>query len=114
MQRKEVRFVYDLVVARQFILLAVRPLHGPAHLLDNSPGQIADALSFNPTLSAALISSGAHWPSPPILRFNLSEVGFETDRRLVAKVIEAIEVEHCPDRFDTIELSTNFGIFQEP
>ena len=119
MQGQEVGLVYYLLVPKQFILVIIWTFDAPAHLVDHGTGQVAGRGQLQSTCLGCSSQQEYRIGRDRGCRdFCRSQVVFEADGRItgrgfVMKGIETVEFEHGPGRFDAIEPSSNFGIFQK-
>jgi hypothetical protein len=119
MQGEEVGLVYYLLVPKQFILVVIRRLDDPEHLLDHGAGQVAGRGQLQSTfLGCSSKQDQGIGRDRRSGDFRTGEVGFEADRVVTSRVfvtksIQAVEFEHRPGRFDAIQPLTNLGILEE-
>ena len=119
-QWQEVRFVNeDLLEPQQLILVIIRRLDYPKHLLDYGAREVASSSQLQSTgFGCSLKHDQRIGRDRRSGDFRIGEVGFESDRvvttrGLLTKSIQAVEFERRPGRFDAIQPSTNLGILQE-
>jgi hypothetical protein len=119
MQGQEVRLVYNLLVPQQLILVIIRRLDYPKHLLDYGAREVASSSQLQSTgFGCSLKHDQRIGRDRRSGDFRIGEVGFESDRVVttrgpLTKSIQAVEFEHRPGRFDAIQPSTNLGVLEE-